>query len=127
MLKIAEYNTITGKKVELKELEKYGYYISHVAVFPKKIVKQVADEYVIEIGIEEPSRNIWSGRDWKDSRILCLYHCKKIEPHCKNKILLEPEIEEHLYYEKDFGTYDKNEITPYINDLIKDGFIIKED
>ena len=24
MLKIAEYNTITGEKVELKELEKYG-------------------------------------------------------------------------------------------------------
>lgn len=25
MLKIAEYNTITGEKVELKELEKYGF------------------------------------------------------------------------------------------------------
>lgn len=26
MLKIAEYNTITGKKVELSELEKYGFH-----------------------------------------------------------------------------------------------------
>lgn len=25
MLKIAEYNTITGEKVELKDLEKYGF------------------------------------------------------------------------------------------------------
>ena len=25
----------------LKELEKFGYFVSHVAVFPKKIVKQV--------------------------------------------------------------------------------------
>ena len=25
MLKIAEYNTITGEKIELKELEKYGF------------------------------------------------------------------------------------------------------
>lgn len=25
MLKIAKYNTITGKKIDLKELEKYGF------------------------------------------------------------------------------------------------------
>ena len=25
MLKIAEYNTITGEKIDLKELEKYGF------------------------------------------------------------------------------------------------------
>ena len=113
--------------VNLKELEKYGYYISHVAVFPKKIVKQVADEYVIEIGIEEPSRNIWTGRDWKDSRILSLHQCRKIEPHCKGKILLEPEIEEHLYYETDYGTYSHDKIKPYIDDLIKADLIEKVD
>ena len=27
MLKISEYNTITGEKVELEELEKYGFKI----------------------------------------------------------------------------------------------------
>ena len=111
--------------VDLKELEKYGYFISHVAVCPKKIVKQVDNEYIIEIGIEEPSKNIWTGRDWKDSRILSLHHCKKIEPHCKNKILLEPEIEEHLYYETDYGTYSYDAIKPYIDDLIKADLIEK--
>ena len=30
MLKIAEYNTITGEKIDLKELEKYGFEKSHV-------------------------------------------------------------------------------------------------
>ena len=111
--------------VDLKELEKFGYFISHVEVFPKKIVKQVDNEYIIEIGIEEPSRNIWTGRDWKDSRILSLHHCKILEPNCKNKILLEPEIEEHLYYECDFGTYKNSEIEPYIDDLIKADLIEK--
>ena len=113
--------------VDLKELEKYGYFISHVTVLPKKIVKQVDNEHVIEIGIEEPSRNIWTGRDWKDSRILSLHHCKKIEPHCKDKILLEPEIEEHLYYETDYGTYSYDEIKPYIDDLIKADLVEKAD
>ena len=113
--------------VDLKELEKYGYFISHVAVFPKKIVKRVDNEHIIEIGIEEPSRNIWTGRDWKDSRILSLHHCKKIELHCKNKILLEPEIEEHLYYETDHGTYNCDAIKPYIDDLIKADLVEKID
>ena len=111
--------------IDLKELEKYGYYISHVAVFPKKIVKQVSDEYIIEIGIEKPSINIWSGKDWKDSRILSLHHCKILEPHCKNKILLEPEIEEHLYYETDYGTYENSKIESYIDDLIKADLVEK--
>lgn len=111
----------------LKELEKFGYFVSHVAVFPKKIVKQVSDEYIIEIGIEEPSRNIWTNKDWKDSRILSLHHCKILEPHCKNKILLEPEIEEHLYYETDYGTYENSKIEPYIDDLIKADLVEKVD
>ena len=111
--------------VDLKELEKYGYFISHVAVFPKKIVKQIDNEYVIEIGIEKPSINIWTGRDWKDSRILSLHHCKILEPQCKNKILLEPEIEEHLYYETDYGTYENSKIEPYIDDLIKADLVEK--
>lgn len=113
--------------VDLKELEKFGYFISRVAVFPKKIVKQVDSEHIIEIGIEEPSINIWTGKDWKDSRILSLHHCKTIEPHCKNKILLEPEIEEHLYYETDYGTYSDNAIEPYIDDLIKADLVEKVD
>ena len=29
MLKIAEYNTITGEKIDLKELEKYGFKEEH--------------------------------------------------------------------------------------------------
>ena len=91
------------------------------------IVKQVSDEYIIEIGIEKPSKNIWSGKDWKDSRILSLHHCKILEPHCKNKILLEPEIEEHLYYETDYGTYENSKIYPYIDDLIKAGIVEKVD
>ena len=113
--------------VDLKELEKFGYFISHVAVYPKKIVKQVDNEYIIEIGIQEPLINIWTGKDRNDSRILCLYHCKKIEPHCKNIILLEPEIEEHLYYETDYGTYKNSKIKPYIDDLINADLVEKVD
>ena len=113
------------QNVKFEELEKYGYFVSHVAVFPKKIVKQVDDKHIIDIGIEEPLINIWTGKDWKDSRILCLHHCKKIEPHCKDKILLEPDIEEHLYYETDYGTYKCNEIEPFIQDLINDNLVEK--
>lgn len=113
------------ENVDLKELEKYGYFISHVSILPKKIVKQVDKDYIIDIGIEEPSRNILTGRDWKDSRILCLHHCKVLKPHCKNKILLEPGIEEHLYYETDYGTYNENEIKKYIDDLIKADLVVK--
>ena len=112
--------------VKLEELEKYGYFISHVSVIPKKIVKQVDKDYIIDIGIEEPSRNL-TGRDWKDSKILCLHHCKVIEPHCKRKILLEPEVEEHLYYETDYGTYNEKEIKKYIDDLIKADLVEKVD
>jgi hypothetical protein len=105
--------------VDLKELEKFGYFKSHVAVLPKKIVKQIDNEYVIEICIEEPSKNIWTNEDWKKSRIPVLCHCKKIEPNCKNIILIEPEIKEHLYYETDYSTWNEYEVSKYINDLIK--------
>lgn len=113
--------------VDFERLKEYGYFISHVAVFPKKIVKQVDNSHVIEIGIEEPSRNIWTGIDWKDSRLLCLYHCKKIESNCKRTILIEPNVKEHLYYENDFGTYNIDEIKPYIQDLIKANLVEERD
>ena len=41
MLKIAEYNTITGEKVELEELEKYGFEYN-----------ELLDEYVIDIATD---------------------------------------------------------------------------
>lgn len=38
MLKIVEYNTITGKKVELEELEKYGFeYNKDIEGYERKI------------------------------------------------------------------------------------------
>ena len=111
--------------VDLKELEKFGYSISHVSVTPKYMVKQVDDEYVIHIGIEEPLKNMWTGRDFHDSRILILNHCTLIQPHSKRKILIEPEIQEHLYYEVDYGSYADEKIEPYIQDLFEAGLIEK--
>lgn len=40
MLKIAEYNKITGKKIDLKELEKFGFHLSD----DKKSYEQLINE-----------------------------------------------------------------------------------
>lgn len=44
MLKIAEYNTITGEKIDLKELEKYGFiFIDHDDLWYSYYYHQVND------------------------------------------------------------------------------------
>ena len=47
MLKIAEYNKKTGKKIELKELEKFGYNFIEKCIIPKGVFgKEEVDCYV---------------------------------------------------------------------------------
>lgn len=86
MLKIAEYNTITGEKVELKELEKYGF-------------KEYNDYW------QRDYNNGYATNIYKDTKQII-------------KVDYEWSFLENKYYEN--STYK-------INDLIKDGFIIKED
>ena len=43
MLKIAEYNTITGEKVELKELEKYGFKKHNNGYYEKEFTTEYHD------------------------------------------------------------------------------------
>lgn len=52
MLKIAEYNTKTGKKIDLKELENFGFYkcnYVNTTVYKKKIiVGKESNNYIID-------------------------------------------------------------------------------
>lgn len=57
MLKIAEYNTITGKKVDLKELEKYGIVRNQYGELAK-IIYEGRRGQAFEIVINEYNRMI---------------------------------------------------------------------
>lgn len=93
-----------------------GFEKSHVAVFPTALVKIVDDKHVIEVCMEEPSYNMWTGEDWKKSRVLIFWLCEKVEKS-KSLIILEPNVKEHWYYERYKCEFD-NKITPHIQDLI---------
>ena len=99
------------------------YSKSHVAVYPTAFVKVVDIEkkYIIEICLEEPSYNDWTGEDWKHSREIRIWECSLINERSKSKILLEPKVGEHLYYER-LG-WGFVESTPYIQDLIAKGLV----
>ncbi len=102
-----------------KQLLENGYHLSHVAVYPKKYVKIVDKDkkYIIEICMEEPSYNTWTNKDWKDSKILKLWKCKKLE-YTNRTIVLEPNVKEHWYYEQ-YKTIIGTQINNYIQDLIE--------
>ena len=103
-----------------EQLVERGYHKSHVAVFPTAMTKIIDDKHVIEVCMEEPSYNMWDGRDWKQSKIFELWQCSVVKKS-NNKILLEPNVKEHWYYEK--KQYGIEDITPYIQDLIDDGLV----
>lgn len=46
MLKIAEYNTITGEKIDLKELEKFGFELIEDCYIPNGLKVKIIDCYV---------------------------------------------------------------------------------
>lgn len=114
-------------KYKLKEhvtdemLIECGFEKSHVAVFPTALVKIVDDKHVIEVCMEEPSYNMWTGEDWKDTKILKLWKCHVVK-QSTSKIILEPNVKKHWYYEKYKFEFD-NKITPYIQDLIELGYV----
>lgn len=85
MLKIAKYNTVTGEKVELKELRKYGF-------------KEYNDYW------QRDYNNGYATNIYKDTKEII-------------KVDYEWSFFEDKYYEN--STYK-------INDLIKDGLVIKE-
>jgi hypothetical protein len=92
MLKIAEYNTITGEKVELKELEKYGF---EYRIKTNEYYFKINGSEHLEIPVDKESNS------YKEVRLFI----------------------EDEYYNcwTSFNSFDK------LYDLIKDGFIIKED
>ena len=54
MLKIAEYNTITGERIDLKELEKYGFIFKcNLCWKPRK-----KDKMMVNISINLDNREI---------------------------------------------------------------------
>lgn len=46
MLRIAEYNKKTGKKIDLKELEKFGYVLIEKCLIPNGLKSEEVDCYV---------------------------------------------------------------------------------
>ena len=93
MLKIAEYNTITDEKVELKELEKYGFEFDRTL---NKYTKVIAYPFFfrdIDVYIDNPN-----------------FQHREIKAYSSivNDIVKEDWIENN------------------IQDLIKDGLVIKE-
>lgn len=91
MLKVPEYNTITGEKIDLKELEKYGLIINKrkfCRIYDTKRVKAVFGDINDKYG--------------------------NITISDKNAI--------------DFQDYcDKDVRLDILYDLIKDGYVVKED
>ena len=93
MLKIAEYNTITGEKIDLKELEKYGFKYNRQNNTYIKTFSHVFFYREIEIYIDNP--NFKRG-----------------------------EIKAYSSITQDFPKEDW--IEKNIQDLIKDGLVVKE-
>ena len=68
-------------EIDLKELEKFGFEQSHVAVYPKKLVKVVdcENKKILEICNDNPIKNIWSGKDVNNVREIWLHDCKELK------------------------------------------------
>lgn len=110
------------KEENMNQLYDMGFSKSHVAVYPECLVR-VADwdkKYILEIGISSPCINFWDGKDKNGYRVIDLWECHRLE-NTNTKILLEPDVKEHLYYERHI-THNE-EIKEYIQDLIENGFI----
>jgi hypothetical protein len=101
-----------------------GYHMSHVAVVPTKMVKIVDDKHVIEVCMEEPSYNFWTGEDWKNSRRLFLRECSIVKKST-NTIILQPDVTEHWYYE--VKRLSEKDIVTFIQDLMELGYVENED
>lgn len=111
MLKIAEYNTITGEKVELKELEKYGFEISNKCIWHNV---DTENEFYTTILQARKEIKIILGSDYK-------VDCSIVVNELNRTIdwgFITQKYEYELY---------KKFVEETLYDLIKDGFIIKED
>ena len=108
MLKIAEYNTITGEKVELKELEKYGFEDS-----------ENSDSVPLDAWGDDKDYHfdnkyfvfIASGRRGQDYYLLIDKETKKLI----------------IYATVPDGSGTSGILEDVVYDLIKDGLVIKED
>ena len=87
MLRIAEYNKITGKKIELKELEKYGFNL-------------IGGVYY---------KTIYEGRRGQDFELV-IYNDRFIQGYSNGTD----------------GSGEENYIDDTLYDLIKDGFVEKD-
>lgn len=97
MLKIAEYNKKTGKKIELKELEDYGFEIGYDYQYEKMHV----DNYY------NGSKSVVIDEETKEIFIVC-YNFSYDETNGTQKIVTKEQY-----------------IKKYIKDLITDGYIEK--
>ena len=101
--------------VDFEQLKDFEFEQSYVAVYPKKLVKVVdwENKKILEICNDKPIKNIWSRKDVNNVREIWLYDCKELKI-LNNKILLEPNIKEHLYYESTYGTREYKKVSKYI-------------
>ena len=100
MLRIAEYNTKTGKKIELKELEKFGYregkdmlccsYSAYGKIYNEQldnILKVDIENAVYVIEIDKKTNNIELNITTMESpRSFCYNHEDIISPYIRDLI-----------------------------------------
>lgn len=94
--------------VDLKELEKFGFYDSIQAIYPRKYLKIIDNSHLIEIEYDQV--------DKISIKIIIVNIKKPIWNGDKTKI---------LYYEYISGRYGDDVVSKYIQDLIKADLVEK--
>lgn len=112
MLKIAEYNTITGEKIDLKELEKYGFTLRYSQYDGK--VNQIIQEWGYPFVDKKDRPFITFVKRKKYISRIPLWN-RKFDYHFKGEFI----IPSH--------SRNREEFFDTLYDLIKDGLVEKVD
>ena len=102
MLKIAEYNQITGKKIDLKELEKYGFEYRE-----NYLIKYLYNLRTLSVRVELDEKTFY------------------VSVNNYGKYSFEEGFLSSMKKYKEQLEFDIKEVEELFNDLIKDGLVEK--
>ena len=106
--------------VTAEMLEKEGFEKSVKQIYPEVYIKQVGDKYILQVCLEKPNINWWTGDDSHQSRVLVGWKCKSIKA-TTDWAVNNPTRKKWLDYE----TERYVEIAPeHIKDLIEKGYVV---